>query len=226
MGHVHWRIWAALAALLFVGALAFVVTADNPVTRADLEIVEAIAGDRTSAVGVAARAASWFGNIVVLGSLAALAAWLLRSRGAGWPQALLPAGALLLAAVLDPLAKLAVGRPRPPLELAEVIESASGYPSGHSAQSAAFWLAAAFAVAATPRGRRRAVVLGAVIAACVGFSRVVLGVHSPTDLLGGWALGAACALLAIECAERAARRDVRQRQPAADRSPPAAQPPP
>ncbi len=209
MARVSPRLCLALAALGFVSLLALVVTADNVVTRADLSVVEAIAGDRTSLLGTIARAVSWLGNVVVLGTLGTLAAWLLRSRGAPWARALLPAGALALAAIVDPLVKLVVGRPRPPLELAEVIETATGYPSGHSAQSAAFWLAVAFAFSTRATPRRRAVALGvaAMITALVGLSRVVLGVHSPTDVLGGWALGGACALAAIEVSERWALRD-------------------
>lgn len=200
------RLVVAAVLLLAMVGLAFVVTGENWVTRLDLDIVQGVSADRTDALGVVARTVSWLGNVLVLGALAALAAVILRRAGRPWTAALLPASALAAAAVLDPLAKLAVGRPRPPAELAEVVETATGYPSGHSAQAAAFWFALAFAVATTPRGRRRALAVATLIVVLVGVSRVVLGVHSPSDVLGGWCLGGAIALLAIEIAERIERR--------------------
>ena len=200
------RLVVAAVLLLAMVGLAFVVTGENWVTRLDLDIVQGVSADRTDALGVVARTVSWLGNVLVLGALAALAAVILRRAGRPWTAALLPASALAAAAVLDPLAKLAVGRPRPPAEIAEVVEKATGYTSGHSAQAAAFLFALAFAVATTPRGRRRALAVATVIVVLVGVSRVVLGVHSPSDVLGGWCLGGAIALLAIEIAERIERR--------------------
>ena len=62
-----------------------------------------------------------------------------------------------------------------------------GYPSGHSAVSAAL----AFAVLPyLPRRVRWWVLL---IPLVVGFARVYVGAHLPLDIVGGWAIGTACA---------------------------------
>ncbi len=208
LGPVPPRVAAAAFALLVMVVLALVVSGENWVTRADLDVVQGVAADRTGVLGSVARAVSWFGNVLLLGAVAAVGAFVLRRSGAPWHLAVLPALAITTAAVVDPLVKLAVGRPRPPAELAEVVERATGFPSGHSAQAAALWFALAFAVSTGARGRRRALAVATCVVALVGVSRVVLGVHSPTDVLGGWCLGGAIALLAIEVVDR--RDDARK----------------
>lgn len=87
---------------------------------------------------------------------------------------------------------IAVARARPPV--ADWLLSASGYsfPSGHTANAtaAAGLLAVLVAVLAGPGWRRRAGYAGAALfASAVGISRVYLGVHWPSDVLAGWALG-------------------------------------
>jgi undecaprenyl-diphosphatase len=65
------------------------------------------------------------------------------------------------------------------------------YPSGHAAQNAALYLLIALLIA------RRLLWLAVPLALLIGASRIVLGVHWPTDVLGGWAEGAGFALLGL-----------------------------
>ncbi|MDQ8045931.1 MAG: phosphatase PAP2 family protein [Solirubrobacteraceae bacterium] len=189
------RLVIAGVALAIVVGLSFVVTHDNWVTRADADVVRSIAGDRSTTVAHVAEAITYLGNVIVL-AVITLALWLvLRLRRPDVALPYLPALALTAAAIVDPLVKLAVGRPRPPHDLAVVIEKATGYPSGHSAQSAATWIAIALVLGAASAHPRRWLAGGIVVAAVVGASRVVLGVHSPTDVIGGWSLGIACVAL-------------------------------
>jgi membrane-associated phospholipid phosphatase len=68
------------------------------------------------------------------------------------------------------------------------------FPSGHATSSMAF--AASAAVLAWPTRRRWPVaILAGAFTALVGLSRVALGVHYPSDVLGGWTLALACVAL-------------------------------
>jgi len=194
----RWGPVAIAAALLAVAVgLALVVGGDDAVTRADARIVDEVAAGRPAWLVDASRAltalgSGWWVVPLVAGAGAVLA---LRRR-CPWPLALRPAATAAAAVALTPLAKLAVDRPRPPLELREVVERSSAYPSGHALQSAAGWLALGLLLRHVD-GRRRWLALAAALTLAVGATRVVLGVHSPSDVLGGWAVGAALAVLAL-----------------------------
>jgi membrane-associated phospholipid phosphatase len=102
-------------------------------------------------------------------------------------------GSLAVTSLLaNHLAKTLISRERPVLDLvplarsARRIPSSSSFPSGHAAS------AAAFAVGAALEWRPLAVPLGAA-AAAVAFSRIYTGVHYPSDVLAGAAIGATIA---------------------------------
>jgi undecaprenyl-diphosphatase len=102
--------------------------------------------------------------------------------------------AILLAAItivermtVDGL-KLVVGRPRPGFDLHPVATSSSSFPSGHSANSMAVFVAVAL-IAIPPAWRRSALAIAMCISGIIGLTRIFLGVHWPSDVVGGWALG-------------------------------------
>jgi undecaprenyl-diphosphatase len=102
---------------------------------------------------------------------------------------------LLLGAVAVLLAvhvvKAAVDRPRPPHPLAGATLSA--FPSGHAAYSTVYVALALTATRVLDRLASRATLVMAAIAvaAAIGASRVYLRVHWFSDVVAGWALGAA-----------------------------------
>nr|WP_281398551.1 phosphatase PAP2 family protein [Saccharopolyspora gloriosae] len=98
------------------------------------------------------------------------------------------------------LIKIMIARPRPLVVDAVVVEDGFGFPSGHSAHAAALYLMlGAFALRLLrTRWARNALFTAAVLAIVItGFSRVMLGVHSPTDVLAGWTLGASWTVLLL-----------------------------
>ena len=115
---------------------------------------------------------------------------LARRRG----EALLVAASVVCGALLIYLLKLLVGRARPALWEAQWYWGSS-FPSGHTLAMAAFATAAALVAGRLwPATRMPALVLALVWVLLVGFSRLVLGVHWPTDVVVAACLGAAIPL--------------------------------
>jgi len=132
-------------------------------------------------------------TLVVVAGVALL--WLHRRR----IQAVVFTVAVLAGQALAETTKHLVGRDRPDLvpHLDQVYSSS--FPSGHSAMSPIvyFTLAGILAAGEANRGAKRLLLgLAAALVLAIGASRVYLGVHWPTDVLGGWAMGTAVALLA------------------------------
>jgi undecaprenyl-diphosphatase len=65
-----------------------------------------------------------------------------------------------------------------------------------------FYLTLALAVSAQNRSRKIAAAVAILLSLCIGTSRVMLGVHWPSDVVGGWAFGLLWVLLTLRPAER------------------------
>lgn len=105
--------------------------------------------------------------------------------------------------VLSTLLKSGFDRPRPGLVTHMVEVHTLSFPSGHAMLSAVTYLT--LGVLLARQSPRRAVKVYVVSVAVlltllVGCSRVYLGVHWPTDVVGGWCVGAAWALLCWQAA--------------------------
>ena len=107
-------------------------------------------------------------------------AFLVRRRLAGYALV-----TVLGAELISSLLKDAVSRVRPCVDAASC-PGTSSYPSGHATGAAAFWTV--LAVLLVPRWGRRAWAL-LVVPAVVAVSRVLLGVHYPSDVLAGLLVG-------------------------------------
>lgn len=124
------------------------------------------------------------GTVLLTGSVTVLL-WLRRRKYA----ALVLAAAVGGAAVLNLILKYLFERTRPDLWTRLVQESSFSFPSGHAMASSALALAAVVIFWRT-KWRWWVLACGVVYTFVIGFTRLYLGVHYPTDIIGGWVVSA------------------------------------
>lgn len=148
-------------------------------------------------------------DVTALGGLTVLGFVTLAVAGLLWFQARHRSAGLLLLAIVggqifSHISKAIFDRPRPDLVPHGTLVTSASFPSGHSMMAAVVWLTlAAMVTRVEPRRDVRVYLTALAIAVtlAVGFSRVWLGVHWPTDVFAGWAAGAAWALICRALAE-------------------------
>lgn len=198
---------SALAVLLIVaaGGWAFVELADEVIegeTRAfDLWMLQLLRNPDGSPLGPAwvteaIRDITAMGSAAVLSIITLIVAGfclLIGNRGAMTAVLVAALGGQLLSSLL----KQVLQRPRPDVvpHLTEV--NTLSFPSGHSMMAATVYLTLGVLLAQFVHRQRLksyVVSIAIVLTVLVGFSRVYLGVHYPTDVLAGWTAGGAWAL--------------------------------
>ena len=108
--------------------------------------------------------------------------------------------------VVETALKHGLGRPRPPVH---PLTSASGFgfPSGHAGGTAALCVSVLFVLLPVVHHRWRVVAVAAAVllSVAVAVSRVVLGVHYPSDVVGGLLVGVLCGVVLMPVVERRRR---------------------
>jgi membrane-associated phospholipid phosphatase len=99
----------------------------------------------------------------------------------------------LVGGAIDSVVKILVNRPRPSLEDPIILAHGKSFPSGHAMSSTVVYgaLLLTFLPAIPKRARKAAIGGYVLLIAAIGFSRLSLGVHYLTDVVGGYVLGAA-----------------------------------
>jgi undecaprenyl-diphosphatase len=203
-----------VAALVFALLLLLVRLQWAPLESADHHTATWLNGlVATSPLAVSVvKAVTWLGSAGVLSTLIGAAVVLLAIRRR-WRLAayLLVAGAGAL--VLDPVLKTLVGRLRPVVAHPVAYGNGHSFPSGHALDSIVCYGALFLVFLPAARGVWRRVLTAVIVTlvAAIGISRLLLGVHYVSDVLGGWALGIAwlgVTAFAFELSRRAAGEPV------------------
>lgn len=179
-----------LLALLGLGILARTAL----VTRHDLQVDVKAESFRFPLATTLALAATAGASEVAGGTILVVAAIVLVARRRRWDAArlVLAVGA---AWALGIIAKLIIDRSRPPASIWLLRpDSADSFPSGHETTACVMILVALVVFRGLPSARIVGTALVVAFAVAVGASRIYLGDHYPTDVLGSWLTVAAAAL--------------------------------
>jgi undecaprenyl-diphosphatase len=144
----------------------------------------------------AARDITALGGVAILTLLVTLVVIHFVLRGK-WRTGAFLAFVVIAGTLISNALKVFFDRPRPDLTGIVHVATAS-FPSGHATVSAVVYLSLGVVLArASERKRLKLFYIAAaiVLTGIVGLSRLYLGVHYPTDVAAGWALGAAWAIL-------------------------------
>ena len=197
-------LWISLGALSVVVLLGVLVAVQwGPLLSFDRAVdtpLHAWALDNPGVVSVS----RWLETIgrVTVSFWVVLATTVVLLAGRRWRPAL----ALVLTAVLAPVItdhlKPVVGRARPTWDAALGSEGTLSYPSGHATAGIAVYVACGLALATLVQDRRAktaVIAVFGVVGVAIGLSRLVLGVHWPSDVVGGWgvALAVGAALVGL-----------------------------
>jgi undecaprenyl-diphosphatase len=182
-------------AIAGVGLYVFVaytvaIEADHGATLLDDRVLD-LADTLNSGFGVAlAKVVTAFGSLPVTAVFALAGAVVLAVRKKPVELAVLVAYVVAIYVAVH-VTKAAVDRPRPPHPLTG--STLSAFPSGHAAYSTIYVALALIATRVRIGVARRAalVIAALVVAGAIGMSRAYLRVHWWSDVLAGWALGAA-----------------------------------
>lgn len=144
------------------------------------------------------KAISFTGKpIFLLFAIGLPGAWILRHGGR--KLAVFLAVTSIGGGVVDTIVKVAVGRPRPEVDEPIITAFGQSFPSGHSMQAVVCYgaLLLVFLPLLSGRVRTAAIAATGVLIIAIGFSRLTLGVHYISDVLGGYVLGAAWLMASV-----------------------------
>jgi membrane-associated phospholipid phosphatase len=196
---------------LFV-ALAIGVLTGGPLVRLDRSTADALHAYASEAPGLTeiSRIVGFPGSLVALALVGVLVAVALLVRRS-WLTLSTWLAAVLGGEALNLLLKDLFARPRPSFEHPLVVETSYSFPSGQAMESLVVYGMLAYFAVLSLRSQRMQVVSvcgAAVVVALIGFSRVYLGAHYVSDVVGGFAAGGAWLSAVITTREAMRQRDM------------------
>jgi len=180
--------------LILFGSLAWWVHY-NPVLAIDVTITREFQENQAPWLKYTMLAVSYPGNVLLISIglvvLAGAILWVVRLR----LEAVILVALSAISSILNGLLKLLVERPRPTANLVDIFQAAGGqsFPSGHVMAYMAFWGFLFSLCIILFKGktwwRITLLIISALFVILVGFSRVYLGAHWASDVLGSYLIG-------------------------------------
>jgi membrane-associated phospholipid phosphatase len=183
-----------IASTWILGSVLKDVAGAEEVALLDAPIVSYLAVHRIGWLTVTMQGITQLGGGLFVAFLVIAGGLILRHWSASWRSMLLLAAAVTGSKTLELVIKFAIGRSRPPIQWMAIPATGWAFPSGHTTQATALFGALAYLVAGRLsdwEDKVRVWTLAAGAVFLVGISHVYLGVHWPTDVIGGWALAGA-----------------------------------
>jgi undecaprenyl-diphosphatase len=177
------RLWPLLVGLVLVW-LAMLLVGGSGVDQAILRGAHVSEQPWLAPVNLFTSFGDWQ---LLVGATFLAAGWLLYRRRLRLAAFLL--ASTLLGRALVGVQKLALGRVRPEQDNPFVVVDSFAFPSDHAANSMIVCLLLVLLLVGNPRRRTLAAVAAVLVSLLIGISRVLLGVHWPSDVVGGWAFG-------------------------------------
>lgn len=200
----------AVFGISIVASIGFVVVAaevrTGAVDRVDVAAELAVHRLDAPAWDVAMKAATLVGTNVILLPALAVALALAIHRGRRAAAAILVVDAVVVIAV-NTLLKIMFSRERPTLFDKIALPTDYSFPSGHAMSAMGIWGGiVAVLILLYPRAKVPLVIAGAIVVAAIGFSRIYLGVHWPSDVVGGFLGGIPPLVVTVHLLHRTQRR--------------------
>ena len=204
---VNLRLGGRVASVSLIAVLAaltaLVATARPLLISVDTHVESALAAIRTP---ILLRLFDWitlFGSPLVVVGVAGIVLLFLFTRQFRKSYETGFASALIGAAVSAYWMKALVERARPSGLIPTFVEPSFSFPSGHATIAVVLYGFIAFVLCELhPKMKPAIVTAAAIFILAIGFSRLYLGVHFPSDVIAGYSLGGLWLLLGIEIAER------------------------
>lgn len=186
----------SFAGVAFFAAISYFVMTQNTLAF-DTIVREYIYGLRSDGLTAFFRTITYFGNKQTITLICCAFLLIPKVRVSfGLPMSV----TAILAVSIQSVLKTAIHRQRPDLSLHLIEQGGYSFPSGHSFSILIFYGLFIFLCRRSIKDKRIAnlvTILLSCLIFLIGFSRIYLGVHYPTDVIGGWVLGFSLLMLFI-----------------------------